>query len=308
MSSDLKILFASSDSIALATLVELNKHFNVVGVLTSPVQQNGRKKVENVILNYCIDNSINYITPEHLKADEREWVSGSGANFLLSFSYSKIFGPKFLSLFQKGTMNIHPSLLPKYRGPSPLQQALLNGDTKSAVSFQTIALSMDEGDIYRAVEFDIPPSFALEELREKVSLISRDNIVSVLSNDLLSPEPQKGCASYTRLISSQQGRVSWQEDGADVIYNKIRAYTPWPRVWCLWDGKKLFLDKVLVLATKSSYPAGSVVAYDKSSKSFIVSTCTFDISITALTIEGKKPQQAADFKNGHSTFVPSKLN
>ena len=308
-SADFRIIFASSDKIALKTLSAVHNNFNIVGILTSKEGQEGRKKAKNEILSFANDNNIPFITPEHLKSDEREWVKKQKANFLLSFSYSKIFGPMFLDLFTLGTLNIHPSLLPLYRGPSPLQSAILNNDKKTGISFQKIALKMDEGDIYKAIEFDIKENDDIITLREKASLLSSTYISEVLQFSHKEAKKQNGNASYTSLFSKDDGRINFNTDTANNIACKIKAFLLFPRTFCFYNEKKLFLEKCLVSYDTSinNIEFGRVLAFDKTDGSFIINAKDNQLKVYALGIEGKNIQSAKDFKNGHRDFVGSLL-
>ncbi len=144
----MKIFFVSSSSIALEVFKEIVKHYEVVGVLTLPDRPKGRgqKLSQNVIKSEAIARNIKVLDPLILDDNVLNLVRDLNPDLMLVFSYGKIFKKIFRS-FPKGCINVHPSLLPKYRGVSPIQSAILNGDCVSGVTIQSMALEMDSGNI-----------------------------------------------------------------------------------------------------------------------------------------------------------------
>ena len=150
----IKIIFAGSPDAARVTLERLfdaqsTCDFEIAGVLSNPPSAKGRHKdlIPTPVAAFASEKGIPVFTPEHLDGAARESISPLGADLLVSFAYGHIFGPKFLALFPLGGVNLHPSLLPKYRGCTPVPAAILNRDKETAVSLQTLSLKMDEGDI-----------------------------------------------------------------------------------------------------------------------------------------------------------------
>ena len=131
------------------------EHYKVVGVLSNPPSMQGRHKdlIPTEVAHYAQiwnearDDGIVILTPEHLKEEAREQIASIHPDIFICFAYGHILGPKFFSLFKYGGINIHPSLLPKYRGATPVNQAILNGDSETGISIQKMALGIDEGDI-----------------------------------------------------------------------------------------------------------------------------------------------------------------
>ena len=150
----IKVLFAGSPEAARITLESLlnaqnSFGFEIAGVLSNPPSAKGRHKdlVPTPVAAFAAEKGIPVFTPEHLDGAARDAISPLGADLLVCFAYGHIFGPKFLFLFPKGGINLHPSALPKYRGCSPVPAAIINRDKETAVTIQTLGLKMDEGDI-----------------------------------------------------------------------------------------------------------------------------------------------------------------
>lgn len=298
LTHNLKILFASNDSIALPVAETINPF----GVLTVSSHESGRKKRENPISSWAIKNDKKVYSVSHLMSEEREMIQNEGYDMLISFSFSRIFGPKFLSIFKKGCFNIHPSSLPKYRGPSPLQNALLNGDETTEVTMQTIALKMDEGDIVARKTIKIDKSDDYKSLSQKASQTAID-VVKYFFNSYpnIVYSPQIGDASYTSLIPKTEGLISFN-DGGEVIERKIKAYSEYPRMRCLFDDKILILQKASFEKEGHDYPFGTVVSLNKN-KGLQIAVKNGFLYVYELQKEGKGLMDALSFVNGNKNII-----
>ncbi|MBP5754149.1 MAG: methionyl-tRNA formyltransferase, partial [Treponema sp.] len=150
----MKIIYAGSPEAAKETLQILienqNKYgFEVAGVLSNPPSAQGRHKelINTPVANLALENNLPLFTFEHLDSAAREQILPLGADLLVCFAYGHIFGPKFLEMFKMGGINLHPSLLPKYRGCTPIPAAILNRDKETGFTVQRLSLKMDEGEI-----------------------------------------------------------------------------------------------------------------------------------------------------------------
>lgn len=299
---DLKILFASNDSIALPVLNAINPS----AVLTVRSVQSGRKKRINPIVAWAEKNNKKIYCVDHLMKEEREVIRSGGYDMLISFSFSKIFGPKFLSVFPKGCFNIHPSLLPKYRGPSPLQAALLNGDETTAVVMQTIALGMDEGDIVSKKQITIDSFDDYKSLSEKAALTAVgvvNDFFAMYPNVVYSP--QTGKATYTSLISKSEGNISFNEYG-QITERKIKAYSEYPRMRCMYNDSILIFQKARFEKADHTYTPGFVVGFYRENGLKIAVNGGF-LYVTELQKEGKALTEALSFINGNKGIINQTL-
>jgi methionyl-tRNA formyltransferase len=184
------------------------------------------------------------IKPESLKAEARELAATLKPDLLVSFAYGKIFGPRFLALFPLGGINIHPSLLPKYRGPTPIPQAILAGDRETGITIQRLAPEMDSGDIL--VQERIPldgreTTGSLSALMARKAAELLPALLRGLEAGNLAARPQDHReASYCSLIAKEDGLIDWKE-GAAGIDAKIRAYNPWPLSWTYHGKERLYI-------------------------------------------------------------------
>lgn len=308
----MKILFASTSAIAIPLLEELNKKGYISCVFTSPdtPSKRGKALIPTPIKTKAIELGIPCYTPEHLNREEREIVKKEGADTLLSFSYGKIFGPKFLSLFDY-TFNVHPSLLPKYRGCSPIYNTIKNLDREGGISIQKIALGIDTGDIYREISFSLDGTETNEELEKKVSLMALSLVSSVLSSiGTIEPYKQEGEPSYTSFIKKEDGKIDWNES-ASAIHALIRASNPWPRSYTSFGDMQLSLTAVFGSAFSSfeecSEVPGTVVSLDKK-KGLKIATGNGYIYVTRVLPQAKKEMDAVSFVNGNKSIIGALLS
>ena len=319
----MKILYAGSPQASATTLQILYENqrdfgFEIAGVLSNPPTAKGRHKelTPTPVAAFAFEKGLPVFTPEHLDGVAREQILPLGADLLVSFAYGHIFGPKFLAMFPMGGINLHPSLLPKYRGCTPVPAAILNRDKQTAVTIQTLALKMDEGDILAQEIVDLNGTETGESLLDYAAKSGADLICTVISSSeggkLVDGKVQEGEASYTGIITKEDGRIDWKES-AEVIEAKIRAYYPEPGCWCMENNVPLrileakLLDKPL--ENQSEYEnaeAGTVLNFVKSDGIYI-KTGDGILCVRKLQRQGKNALGYKEFMNGARNFVGTVL-
>jgi methionyl-tRNA formyltransferase len=255
------------------------------------------------------------LKPDKLGREAREAIKALGPDLLISFAYGRIFGPKFLALFPLGGINIHPSLLPAYRGPTPIPQAILNRDRETGISVQRLALEMDCGDILAQERFPLTGtetggSLSEEMARRAATLLPR--VLGDLALGTLDGSPQdNGKASYCGLLSRDDGRIAWA-GGALAIEAKIRAYTPWPLSWTLDGEQRLYILKGSVVPPGKGEPGslpeapGTVLGIDRD-RGILVQTGDGTVAVSTLQYGGKKALEWRSFLNGARNFIGKRL-
>ena len=327
----IRVLYAGSPEAARLTLELLvnaagtpGAAFQIAGVLSNPPTAKGRHKalVPTPVAQFAEDRGIPVLTPEHLDAAARTSVLPLKADLLVCFAYGHIFGPKFLELFPLGGINLHPSLLPKYRGCTPVPAAILNRDKQTAVTIQTLGLKMDEGDILAQSIVDLNGTETGESLlnysaQEGAKLILEVIQKSSAEGKLPEGKPQSGEASYTGIITKEDGRINWKES-AEVTEAKIRAYYPEPGCWCMENGAPLrILEARLFTGELSSVPGfeniseaaalpGTVLAFSKPD-GILIKTEHGILAVRKLQRQGKNAMDYKSFMNGARNFVGTVL-
>ena len=314
----IKIVFAGSPDAARITLEGLFEAqsacgFEIAGVLSNPPSAKGRHKdlIPTPVAAFAAEKGIPVFTPEHLDGAAREAISPLGADLLVSFAYGHIFGPKFLALFPMGGINLHPSLLPKYRGCTPVPAAILNRDTETAVTVQSLSLKMDEGDILTQTHVDLKGTETTESLlnysaEEGVRLICDLIKETAAGGKLPAGTPQSGEASYTGIITKDDAKIDWSEP-ASVIEAKIRAYYPEPGCWCMENGAPLRILEAKILEGQSgNEDAGKVLDFSKAD-GILVQTGNGLLAIRKLQRQGKNVMDYKSFMNGARNFLGTVL-
>lgn len=247
----MKIVFFGTPDYVLPILKEIHRKFvtgpgisPIVAVVTRPPKPVGRKQ----IMEY---------SPVDKWAHEKGIDTFYSANELLESnldfdlgilaSYGEIIRKEVINLFPQGILVIHPSLLPKYRGASPVQSAIANGDKNTGLTVFRMDEKMDHGPIISSFPEEITEDDTYESLRNRLFEKSADFVVNMIPNYIkqkikLKPQDEDQ-ATYTKIISKQDGFVDIEKDAPETIERKIRAYNPWPGVWCYFNDKRLKILK-----------------------------------------------------------------
>lgn len=302
----MRVLFAASPEIALPALRRISATHIVAGVLTNPesVSGRGQSAAPTPVARLAMDLGIPVLAPERLGPEARLAVEALNPEILVSFAYGKIFGPKFLALFPKGGLNVHPSLLPRHRGASPILQAILSQDPETGVSVQALAPDLDSGDLY-AVE-----RIALDgrETTESLSLKAADIGAALLERVLLDLEagrarsrPQEGEASYCGHLTKEEGLLAWSLSALE-IDARIRAFWPWPVAFSFLRGVRLNLLEAFpypgeVWPGEGRALPGTVLGLDKA-RGIMVQTGDGLLALRRLQLQAKKALPYREFANG----------
>ena len=221
------------------------------------------------------------------------------ADFFVVVAYGLIFSKKILDMPKIAAINIHASLLPKYRGASPIQESLLNNDAETGVSIMKISEKLDQGDVYLIKRIQINKNDNLENLSKRLRDLS-GNIITYALHDIeagiLHPVPQnKTNISYCREIKKTDGEIKWTFS-AEKIKNMIRAYTPWPGVFTTFNNKKIKIIEAEISEENSKEKPGTFILDGKTLK---IATVKGEILPQKLQIEGKKEITVQEFINGN---------
>lgn len=232
----MRVLFAGNPDIAVPSLESLyDSSHEVVGILTNPETKAGRglrtnsTPVAQAALRLWGD-SVPVLTFETLKSEARAAVSAILPDILVSFAYGRIFGPRFMELFPKGGINVHPSLLPRWRGSSPIPHAIMFMDKETGISIQTIAPEMDTGELLNTHRIPLTGRETSASLSHLCAQLAGPMVVEVLDeieNGIAESRPQLGEPTYCRKITKKDGHIDWHRTSRE-IDARIRAFDPWP--------------------------------------------------------------------------------
>jgi len=266
------------------------------------------------------------LSPEKLDAAAREAVAALKPDLLVSFAYGRIFGPKFLSLCPLGGINIHPSLLPRWRGATPIPAAILNRDEESGISIQTLSLKMDQGDILLQTRFPLVGNETTASLSERVAGEAPALLESVLerlaAGDRSARAQDDSAATLCPLITKEDGHIDWSQS-ARTIEAMVRAYTPWPLAHTSWEGQGLSIleaalydeEPPMAASAAAGQPAageisagqpGLVMGIDKK-RGILIQTGDGVLYARRLHLAARKALDWQAFANGTRGFIGSTL-
>lgn len=313
-----KILFAGTPEIAVPLLRALANSFNVVGVLTSMDKSSGRsaKLCPSPVKETAIELGLPVLQFDSLKKEARQAVRELGANVLVTFAYGKIFGPMFLALFPNGTFNVHPSPLPLFRGPSPIQATILNGLHEGAISLQTIGERMDEGDLWGVQRIPLTGKETTLTLTntvaEEASIFVPDVLKQALCHEI-SAVCQGNGPSYCRMIGKEDGRIDFTKTAFE-LHCLVRASYPWPKAFAFADGKEVLItsvwgcfDELEAEEPLINVKPGTVVGFRKD-RGIGVACADKVLWINGLQLPSKKELDHKAFVNGNRWILESQFS
>jgi len=314
----LRILFAGSPGIAVpsleAAIAPGGGGFEFAGLLTNPDSPRGRsgrpEPTECAAALRRLSPSAPILAPEKLDEAARGAVEALRPDLLVSFAYGKIFGPKFLALFPLGGINIHPSLLPKYRGPTPIPAAIINRERETGITVQKLAEEMDSGDILaqEAVPLDGRETTASlgETMAHRAAELLPAVLAGIAAGTLRATPQDHGAATYCSLIAKEDGVIEWRRSAAE-IEARIRAFTPWPLSWAMHRETELFILRAEALEnTCNSGAPGQVLGKDRD-KGILVQTGNGILAASELQYRARKALDWKAFLNGTRDFIGTRL-
>jgi methionyl-tRNA formyltransferase len=309
----MRVLFAGTPGIAVPSLRETARAHEVCAVLTTIDQPAGRGRAleSSEVKRAALEAGLRVIEAERLDARVRDAVRELAPELLVVVAFGRIFRQPFLDLFPRGGVNVHPSLLPRHRGPSPIAAAILAGDLRTGVTVQRIALEVDAGDVYaqRALELDgAETTGSLTPILAEAGAGLLAEVLASIEAGTAAPVHQSGEPTRCRLTAKEDGIVDWREPAA-LIERKVRAYDPWPRASTSWEGRSL-----LLLHTR--LPAGTVVSASgaapgtvlgPSSDGLAVQAGDGPLAIARLQPAFGRPMDWRAFLNGHPGITGARL-
>ena len=311
----MRVLYAGTPQIAVPALEALvSSRHQLVGVLTAPDRPGGRGRqvLASPVKERALELEIPVLQPDRLGSDARAQVLMLEPDLLACFAYGKIFGPRFLGMFRFGGLNVHPSLLPRHRGPAPIPATILAADTETGVTVQGVAEETDAGDVYAQERIPLTGTETTEELTALSAMIGAGllvNVISQVEDGTATPTPQDHrLATHTRLVRKEDGRIDWTLP-ADRIDRMVRAYTPWPRAYTTFRGERLsILESRLApeASTGADAAPGQVLRVD-TSLGILVETGGGRLALRKLQLQSRKPLEWRSFLNGVPDFIGAVL-
>jgi methionyl-tRNA formyltransferase len=283
----------------------IDRGFPVIGVFTQPDQPSGRGMAMHAppVKRLAEEHGIPVFQPAKLRVPEvREQLHAWQPDLIVVAAYGKILPNVILDLPPQGCINVHASLLPKYRGAGPIQWAIARGESETGITIMRISERMDSGDILLQKVIPISPQDTGGTLHDKLAqlgAVALDDALTLLQQGKLIARPQNEAeVTYAPLIKKEDGRIDWHRE-AVVIERHIRAFNPWPSAYTTINGKllKIFAAQVEPQVNSTSQAPGSIL--EVTPVSLIIATGTTALALTEVQLEGKKRLAIEEFLRGH---------
>jgi methionyl-tRNA formyltransferase len=294
----MKIIFMGTSNFSLQVLQALHQAFEVVLVVSQPGKPQGRKQLimPSPVTTYALAHQLPLVTPSNLSKEIKS-VTNVPCDFIVTASFGQYVPTKVLNHPQIEAINIHASLLPKYRGASPIHQAVANGDTVTGVSFMKMVKEMDAGDVYHQVSIAIDPNANTKQVIDALGQLSAKEIVPFLQSfDQYPPVAQNlQDVSEANKIDKSIGYLDFQST-SNHIHNQLRAFDDEPGCRVLIHNIEVKLFQGLIGDQTRNTPS-NIVRLDKSG--LYISCLDNEYIIHELQVPGKKRQQVSEFIQGN---------
>ncbi len=300
--TDLRIVFLGTPNFARGILESLIlNHYNVVGVISQPDKPVGRKHEikPTPVKELALENNIPVFQPIKLR-EESHVVIDLQPDLIVTCAYGQIVPDDILQTPKYGCLNIHPSLLPKYRGGAPIQRAIWNGDTETGVCLMEMVKKMDAGRVFARVVHPIHPDITSSELFDELEQVSRklliDNLPLYLEGKLEGIKQDEDKVVIARNIAKEEEQVHFSKENVHEVYNHIRALIDAPIAYGMIEGKRMKFYEARMEEKEVNTPSGTIVAFEEGA--MIVSCTGGLLKVYELQLEGKSKMKAKDFANG----------
>ncbi|MDU7649784.1 MAG: methionyl-tRNA formyltransferase [Anaerococcus vaginalis] len=304
LTNKINICFMGSPKFSLETLDILNKNENInlsLVVSGKDKKRNRNKFKPTVVKQYALDNNIEVVTPDSVNTDEFiNLLKEKNIDYIVVVAFGQLIKEKLLEEYKNKIINLHPSSLPKYRGSSPVQFSLLNGDKKTHASAMLIEKGMDSGDILNQKEVEIKAEDDFTSLSEKLSKIGSEVILeSVLNYDEFMKNRTKqdnDKATFTKKITKEMGKIDFNQSKEEII-NKIRAFVEFPKAYFSYKNENVKILKASPVEIEN--PKISFVYKANKNDKIIIGCKNGGIRVEKIQFPGKKAMDTKSFLLGN---------
>lgn len=307
-----RILFMGTSSFArpaLSSLLEQGR--NLVGVFTQPDRPRGRGRKLKVscLKAWALANSLRVYQPERINQDDSfELIKKLSPDLIVVAAFGQVLSSRILDIPRWGCINIHASLLPKYRGSAPINWVIIRGEKTTGVTTMLMDKGLDTGDILIQRETDILPEESAGELYGRLAQLGAEALIETIEKwekGELSPRKQDDLdATFAPPLKKEDGLIDWEKP-AEMIYNQVRGMNPWPGAYTYLGKKRLKIFRARIIKKDSRKKSGMVI--DTTGEGIIVSTGEKRLLLTDIQLESRKRISADEFLRGHPLLVGTLL-
>jgi methionyl-tRNA formyltransferase len=319
----LRIVYMGTPHFAVPTLealirgvapgMVLAEGYEIVTVITRPDKPSGRSQdvVFSPVKQTALAHGLAVWQPGSFKKVENQAaLAGYQADLFIVAAFGQILPQAVLDLPRYGTLNVHASLLPKYRGSSPISEAILQGEAVAGVTIMLIDAGIDTGAMLLTRALPLAEDETTASLTPKLADLGASALLEVLPRWVqgqITPQPQDHAqASHTHMLKKEQGRIDWSQP-AEVLARKVRAYTPWPNAYTTWRGKLLKILTARPTASESDQPGKvaleNISATSTAQKALRIATGQGSLLVERVQLEGKKAMSVDEFVRGYGQIV-----
>ena len=303
MATEWPIVFMGTPATAAATLEELLKAPDpVVGVVSQPARPAGRgqKRIASPVHGIAESQGIPVVAPEKIRDPSfLATLKGWNPQIILVVAFGRILPATIVDLAPYGCVNVHYSLLPKYRGAAPAAWAIINGEEKSGVTTMKLVEKMDAGPIYLQEEVPVAPDETTASLQAKLTPVGARLLLETvrgLKEGTLASRPQNEAdVTFAPIIKKEDGLIDWRQRAVE-IERRIRGFTPWPSAYTHLRGKLMKVHRAKVIATREGGSPGEVIRADVDG--FWVATGSGILSLEEVQLENRRRLPGAEFVKG----------
>ena len=307
----MRIVFMGTPDFAIPVLAALlDASHDVVGVYTQPDRRRGRgrRSASPAVKTFAEELHLRVFQPESLRDQSAlDELRGLEPDLIVIAAYGLLLPLDVLKIPRFRTLNVHPSLLPKYRGASPVSAAILDGNETTGVTIMVVDEGLDSGPIVAQEETAIGSDDDAETLTKRLFEMGGNLLAWVLprwERGKLEPIPQdESQATVTRRLSRDDGRIDWSRP-AGYLARQIRAYQPWPGSFTQWDGRIVKVVKASTMAGEMTVPPGEVVVVDDG---LAAGTGEGLLVLETVQLEGRQAMETGEFLRGHPGFIRARL-
>lgn len=306
-----RIIFMGTPDFSTKVLEMLIAKEDVIAVVTQPDRPVGRKRVmtPSPVKKVALEHGIEVYQPEKIStSDDLQKLIDLEPDLIVTAAFGQILPKALLDAPKLGAINVHASLLPKYRGGAPIHQAIIDGEKETGVTIMYMAPKLDAGDIISQQAIDIEANDDVGSMHDKLSFLGADLLAKTLpdiingTNDRI--EQNESEATFASNISREDERIDWTQP-AQAVYNHIRGLSPWPVAYTKLDDTNMKLYAAKIVEGNNGEP-GEIIETMK--KAIIVGTGSADaIALTEIQLSGKKRMPTANFLSGYQDDLVGKV-